>query len=670
MAVTLSITGRILRAAIDHPPVNALSQEVRAGLMEALARLEREDLDGLVLESVEPPFSAGADIREFAAPPKEPHLPDVLERMAASPKPIAAAIRGLAFGGGLELALVADWRAAAPGTRFGLPEVNLGLIPGAGGTQRLPRLVGGDAALRLIVSGKPVTSEEAVRIGLVDVEDDDPAEAAIHLLERGKRPRPEAASAPSDEALAGTNDLIAQRHRLEPARKAAVDAVLAASGMTLSEGLDFERKTFLALKETPEARGLRHAFKAEREAAKLPAHAAGADAPHIQSAVVIGAGAMGRNIAYAFAKAGLDVTLTDRSAETLGDAKDSLAALASRDAAKGRIRDQGAVLDRLLYEGGLPAGADLYLEAVFEDAKVKAGVMAEMAEAGGPAALVASNTSYLDLDELARAVPNPERVVGLHFFNPAHIMRLLEVVEGAATSAETLKASFELAKRMGKLPVRAGVAHGFIGNRIFQAYQREAGLMLLEGAGIDVIDQAMRNFGMPMGIFETLDLAGLQVGTAMRKARDPGTFDRRAFAVHDALTEEGKTGRRAGEGFYTYRDGLAEPSARPLEIAATLAREFGIARRDVTGDEAAERCALAMAVEGFRAVQDATAATEDAVDTVMLHGFGFPRTRGGPLFHARSLGLHHLSERAGSYGRATSSRPEHWALPPQLTADV
>ncbi|MEE4212024.1 MAG: 3-hydroxyacyl-CoA dehydrogenase NAD-binding domain-containing protein [Parvularcula sp.] len=670
MAVHLSVRGHILRASIDHPPVNALSQAVRAGLEDALEKLEDEDLQGLVIESAQAPFSAGADIREFSSAPREPHLPALLERMAACPKPIAAAIRGLAFGGGLELALAADWRAAAPGTRFGLPEVNLGLIPGAGGTQRLPRLVGGDASLRLITSGKPIGSKEALQMGLIDVEDDDPVAMAFELLERGKRPASEGGSAPSQSVLEETRSVIAKRHRLEPARHAAIEMVLAASQKPLSEGLALERETFLALKETPEARALRYAFRAERDAAKLPARAADAETQELRSAVVVGAGAMGRNIAYAFAKASLDVTLTDRSADVVAKAEEGLRDLAAGDEAKGRISSKASVLEKLRYETEIPGGADLYLEAVFEDAEVKKGVMTAMADAGGPSAIIASNTSYLDLDDLARAVPEPERVVGLHFFNPAHVMRLLEVVEGASTAPATLKTAFALAKTLEKLPVRAGVAHGFIGNRIFQAYQREAGLMLLEGAEVETIDRAMRTFGMPLGIFETLDLAGLQVGTAMRRARDPEAFDIRAFAVHDALTAEDRTGRRAGEGFYVYSEARPVPSERPLEIASALAEQFGTAKRKVTGDEVAERCALAMAIEGFRAVEDGTADSEEAVDTVMLHGFGFPRTKGGPIFHARSLGLDHVTKRAAFYASATASRPEDWTLPNSLTENV
>lgn len=666
MAVTLSENDGVLKAAIDNPPVNALSQPVRAGLAEALLRLEDDvTLRGMVITSAAPPFSAGADVREFGASPQPPHLPDLCLAIESASKPVAAAIVRYALGGGLELALAADWRAATPGARLGLPEVELGLIPGAGGTQRLPRVAGSDAALSMIVGGKPIDAEAAQEAAIVDMVDADPVAAAASLLVRGKRTRNTHASPPGPSKLDELEALIARKYRLEPARRAALEAVLAASRTALSDGLAEERRIFLDLKASPQSLGLRHAFRAEREATRLPSRLKGAGTRSVESAVVVGAGAMGRGIGYALARAGIPVTITDTSRTAAERARGEIAAIRDTDVARGRLSaEAGAALaDRLAFDTALPARADLYVEAVFEDPGVKRDVLGAMAEAGGPEAILATNTSYLDIDSLAEDIPQPERVLGLHFFNPAHVMRLLEVVEAARTAPDVVATGFALARRLGKMPVRASVAFGFIGNRIFQAYQREAGLMLLEGASVDAIDRALTDFGMPMGIFETLDLAGLQVGTSMRRTRDPGDYDTRAFAVHDSLSGEGRTGRRAGEGFYSYAAARAEPSSRVGELAAHHAAEFGIPRRTIDADEVVSRCILAMGVEGLRAVADRIADSEEAVDAVMLHGYGFPRVRGGPIFHARQVGLETVRRWIDAILAETAARAEDWALP-------
>ena len=668
MAVTTQRKDGVLVATLDNPPVNALSAAVRQGLAAALDEAEAA---GLPLLLTGRPFSAGADVTEFGQTPVPPLLPDLLARIEASGVAVVAAIEGLALGGGLELALACDWRVATPDTKLALPEVTLGLIPGAGGTQRLPRLIGTEAALDMVAGGKPVSGERAGALGVADEVADDVLVAAMRLAGRGKRARPANADDPGAGAFNERRAAARARYPLEPARLAAVDAVQAATRMPLVEGLAEERRLFAGLMATPASRGLRHAFAAERAAAKLPDHARGATPREVASAAVIGAGSMGRGIALALARAGVAATVVDRSADALSAAEEANDAVRARDVAKGRLTEADAKAERgrLAYAGAMPAGADLYVEAVFEEAGVKRAVLAAAAEAGGPGVVIATNTSYLDVDALAGAVPDPGRVLGLHFFNPAHVMRLLEVVEGARTAPDVLATGFALAKRMGKVPVRAGVCHGFIGNRMFQAYQREAGLMLLEGAGVERIDQLLRAFGMPMGPFEVLDLAGLDVGTSMRAARDPADYEPRGHAVHDALTAEGRLGRKSGGGFYDYDGRQKAVPGRPAALARELADRHGIARRGLSDEEVTDRCALALSVEGFRLLHEGIALREGDVDAVMLHGYGYPRARGGPLFYARERGLDAVAERCAEFARTVPGGKRWWALPPQLTGD-
>lgn len=667
MVVRTERTGGVVVATLSNPPVNALSASVRQGLARALDEAEAA---GVPLVLTGAPFSAGADVTEFGRVPTPPLLPDLLVRIEDSDVPIVCPMTGMALGGGLELALACDWRAAAPGTKLGLPEVTLGLIPGAGGTQRLPRLIGTSAALDVIAGGKPVTAEDAPA-GLVDEVSDDPLAAAIRLAGRGRRERARAADDPGAEVFDDRRAAMRARYPLEPARIAAVDAVQAATRLPLADGLAEERRLFAAMMDTPASRGLRHAFAAERAAAHLPEHAKGAEPREVSTAAVIGAGSMGRGIALALARAGVAVTVVDRSGDALGAAKEANEAVRAKDVAKGRLSGEAAEAERsrIAYAEALPRGADLYVEAVFEEAGVKRAVLADAAEAGGPRAVIATNTSYLDVDTLAEAVPDPSRVIGLHFFNPAHIMRLLEVIEGTRTAPDVLATGFALAKCMGKTPVRAGVCHGFIGNRCFQAYQREAGLMLLEGAEPERIDALMRGFGVPMGPFEVLDLAGLDVGTTMRAARNPADYEPRGHAVHDALAAEGRVGRKSGEGFYRYEGGERAPSERPAALARELAEEHSVPARALTEDEVVDRCVLAISLEGFRLLHEGIAVREGDVDAVLLHGYGYPRARGGPLFYARERGLDAVAERARQFASTVPGGERWWALPPQLTGD-
>jgi 3-hydroxyacyl-CoA dehydrogenase len=668
MTVDIERQSGVVIGRLNNPPVNALSAAVRSGLARALDEAEAA---GVPLVLTGAPFSAGADVTEFGRPPVPPLLPDLLLRIERASVPVVAAIDGMALGGGLELALACDHRAAAPGARLGLPEVTLGLIPGAGGTQRLPRLIVAEAALRMITEGKPVSAEEGLLVGLVDAVSEDPLTAALQLARSGKRDRGAAADYPEADAFAQARAAMRERFPLEPARVAAVDAVEAATQMPLDEGLAEERRLFAAMMDTPASRGLRHAFAAERAAAKLPDHARDAAPLEVRTAAVIGAGSMGRGIALALARAGVSVTVVDRSRDALVAAEQANEAVRTRDVEKGRLDAMAAKAERsrIAYAEAMPKGAALYVEAVFEEAGVKRAVLEDAAEAGGAAAILATNTSYLDVDALADAVPDPSRVLGLHFFNPAHLMRLLEVIEGPRTAPDVLATGFALAKRMRKVPVRAGVCHGFIGNRCFQAYQREAGLMLLEGAAPERIDAAMRGFGMPMGPFEVLDLAGLDVGTSMRAACDPADYEPRGHAVHDALTGEGKLGRKSGEGFYRYEGRERTASARPAELAERLAAAHGVERRELSGDEIVDRCALAISLEGFRLLAEGIALREGDVDAVLLHGYGYPRARGRPLFYARERGLADVAERARAFAQTAPGGPRRWALPPQLTAD-
>ncbi|WP_201154230.1 3-hydroxyacyl-CoA dehydrogenase NAD-binding domain-containing protein [Rhodothalassium salexigens] len=678
------IDGDVAVLWIDNPPVNALSQGVRAGLAAALDALApRDDVRALVIACRGRSFVAGADVREFDRPPQPPSLPDLFDRLARIAKPAVAAIHGQALGGGLELALVCDARVVAHDARLGLPEVTLGLIPGAGGTQRLPRLIGIAPALDLIVSGRPVSAPRAEALGLADrlVPADTVVSAAVELARTLDRKAHWPLRAAADAAAVDAARRRAEtRHRGEPARAAAIDAVADSARLDLAAGLVAERARFATLKASPQAAALRHLFFAERAAAKLPAdlsidratdrasrHPAAHDVARL---AVVGAGTMGRGIAMAAADGGLPVTLIDQSADALEAAQAAIAKRYDGDVAKGRLSDADARARRerviTATEINAVADADLVIEAVFEDLAVKRALFADLDLHAKPDAVLATNTSYLDVDAIAAATRRPEAVLGLHFFSPAHVMRLLEVVRAAATGPETLATGLALARRLGKVAVVAGVGHGFIGNRMLQGLVREAGLMLLEGAEPQAVDAALVDFGMALGPFATMDMAGLDIGYAMRRQRDPAAYEVKAFATLDRLVEAGRKGVKTGAGVYAYGADGRTPVADPvtLDLARAVAAAHGVARRAIAADEIVDRCTLALVVEAGRLLDDGIAQKPGDIDMVYVNGYGFPRWRGGPLFHARQRGWDAVRRRLAEF--AEQFGPRWWAEPPAL----
>lgn len=655
-AVTQERVGRVSVITIDNPPVNALGAAVRQGLWDALAAAEADDgVAAVVLAAEGRTFPAGADITEFGQPPKPPLLPDLCDRIEGFPRPVVACLHGTALGGGFELALAAHWRLAAEGTKVGFPEVKLGILPGAGGTVRAPRLAGAEAALELMLKGNPVGAGRASEMGLLDaVLKGDVRDGAIRFAAElagkglGLRPTRELAHGLADPA-AYLAAVAAARARVAgspvPAEQRIVDCVEAALLLPFDQAKALERDAFLDCLDTPEARALRHVFLAERRAAKVPELEAGT-AREIARAGVAGGGTMGSGIAIALLDAGLSVTLAERDEAARAAAEERIAASYARGTARGRLTEAEAVarLARLETASDLAAlaGCELAIEAVVEDMAVKREVFARLDALLAPGAILASNTSYLDLDEIAEATARPEAVVGLHFFSPAQAMPLLEVVVGRRTSADTVATAFALARRLRKIAVRAGVADGFIGNRVFSAYRAVAEFLLEDGAPVEAIDAAMRAAGFPLGPFQVQDLAGLDIGWARRRrlapTRDPAA---RYVAIPDRLCELGRFGQKTGAGYYRYEDGSREGLPDP-EVAAVIEAERarkGIAPRAAAAGEIRRRCLAAMANEGARLVAEGVALRPSDVDVVMVNGYGFPRHVGGPMQWADATGL-------------------------------
>jgi 3-hydroxyacyl-CoA dehydrogenase len=571
--VRITLDGGIARITIDNPPVNVTAQAVRAGLMAALDTAEREHAARVVLTGAGRAFVAGADAREFDAAPVPPHLPDVVARIEAFPVPVVAAINGAALGGGLELALACAARVAAPGATLGLPEVTLGLVPGAGGTQRLPRLIGLGPALSLISEGRAIGAEEAQRIGLIDAVADDPVGLADTLAlparaATGALPAPAADAA----ALAAARTRAARRSPGQTAPAKAIDLVEAATRLPLAEGLARERETFLALKTSDQAAALRHVFFAER-AAMARGRSGGAA---LASAVVVGGGTMGAGIAYLLAGLGVSVTIVETDTAGLERARVNVGRLYGEAVARGKASTDAAAAEqaeRLDYRIGYAAlpPVDIAIEAVFEDLDVKRAVFAALDAALPTTTVLATNTSYLDVNRIAEVVRAPGRFLGLHFFSPAHLMKLLEVIRARETTPETLATALGLAARMRKIPVLAGVCDGFIGNRILTRYRQICDVMLIEGALPWQVDAAMRGFGMAMGPYEVQDLSGLDIAYANRKRLGwRGRPDLRYVPIADRIVDEtGRLGRKTGAGWYDHE---GQPAPSPI-IEAIVVEE-------------------------------------------------------------------------------------------------
>jgi 3-hydroxyacyl-CoA dehydrogenase len=662
MSIQLETSGGVSVLTIDRAPVNSLDLSMRIRLLEALAAaLSDASVEAIVLWGGSRVFSAGADIEEFAAGPRgptctEPTLPTVVAALDAATKPIVAAIAGPCLGGGLEIAMACHARLCASTARFGLPEVKLGLLPGAGGTQRLPRLVGVETALRLIVSGDVIDARRAVEIGLAELASGDLRDAAIRH-----------ARALSGKPLARTSDLnarlpdgvsaaaeyfAAQRAGLRPALpapRACIDAVELALSHPVAEGSRREFELFGKLIETPESKALRYAFFADRSAGRLPALPPGVTPRAIHRVGIVGTGTMGSGIAIACLDAGLATTLTDATPAALAAGRGRIETHYASATKKGRVSADVAAerLQRLQtadsYDG--LAGCDLVIEAVSEDLEVKRTVFRELDRVLEPGALLASNTSTLDLDAIAAATARPADVVGLHFFSPANVMRLLEVVRGRETSAVSLATALAFGKTIGRVSVVARVCDGFIGNRMFEEYLRQAYALVDLGVLPWRVDNVLERWGMAMGPFAVMDLAGNDIGWAIRKRRAIAHPERPYSTFPDKICELKRFGRKSGAGFYTYDDaGRRSEDAAITKLATEHAQAIGAIRSDVSDDEIVERCVLALVNEGLRLLEEGIAERASDLDVVYRHGYGFPAHRGGPLFFADTLGLHHMLE--------------------------
>jgi 3-hydroxyacyl-CoA dehydrogenase len=644
-SVSGEIADGILVVTIDNPPVNALSAHVRQGLAEALAHASAQGVAGMVLTGAGRTFIAGADIREFGQPVAEPTLPDLVERIETFDKPVVAAINGAALGGGLEIALGCHGRVAGEKAIFGLPEVKLGIVPGAGGTQRLPRLIGTEQAIDLIGSGRTIKAAEAAELGLVDtVATDclDAARASVRTLAGAPLRRTGMMNVPaSDGALveAAVKRVLAKaRGQAAPAE--AVRLVKLAGEVDPRRGLAEERATFLRLRDSHESAALRHVFFAERVAGRVE----GLDtaiAREIATVGIAGTGLMGAGIAAAALAAGYRVIGLEQTPEAAQQGLQRIAALLDRTVKSGRMTQ--AARERCLAEltvtadANALAAADLVIDAVFDDLAIKIELFKRLDGIVRRDAILATNTSYLDPDTIAAATANPGRVLGLHFFSPANIMRLVEVVDCAATAPDVLATGLAFAKRLGKLAIVCRVTEGFIGNRIFSAYRREAEFMLEEGAMPQEIDAALEGYGFPMGIFAVSDMAGLEIAWARRKrqaaTRDP---DERYVAIADRLCEAGRLGVKSGRGWYDYSSGerAVDPQVNALIEEARQASK--LAPRTFTPDEIVARLLSAMAVEGAALLSEGIAARSSDIDLVMINGYGFPAHKGGPMFVAEN----------------------------------
>lgn len=683
MPVETKLIDGILHVTVLNPPVNTLSREERAGTVEAIAEADAPDVRAVIIQGANNSFIAGADIREFGKEPEPPHLPEVVDAIERCSRPVIAAIDGQALGGGLEIALGCHYRIAAPRARLGLPEVTLGIVPGAGGTQRLPRLIDPIAAATMVSGGKPVTAAQALASGLIDriAENGSLIEAArefaaevadVDLAPRRLSQRGTIDAATHAEAFERLAAATRRQARGAEAPMAALELVKLATATPFAEGAISERETFLRLRTGGQATALRHIFFAERAAAKPPADVGDAIGRPVNRVGIIGAGTMGAGIAMSFADGGFPVTIVETTSEALAHGSERIGQAYQTSVRQGRISESTAAERHALVQGTTDyddlSDCDLIIEAAFEAMDVKRDIFQRLDAVARPGAILASNTSYLDLDAIANFTSRPSDVVGMHYFSPANVMRLLEVVRGRETAPDVLVTALRVAKRTGKVPVVAGVCNGFIGNRMLKAYVREAGLLLLEGATPEQVDGALTRFGMAMGPFAVADLSGIDIGYKARKAMAPGSYEPLATIVHDRLAEAGHLGRKTGCGFYSYEDGGKATGINPdvPRIIADARRETGIARRQIDGAEIIERCMFALANEGGFIVDEGIAACSGDIDVVYINGYGFPRHRGGPMFHAEQCGLETVRDRIAQFAKGPFGR---WWRPSAFIAD-
>ena len=670
--------GEIAIVTVDNPPVNALKFEVRAGILDAFTRANDDAaVKAIVLAAEGRTFIAGADITEFGKPPKSPSLIEVIAAIDEIKKPTIAAMHGTPLGGGLEITLACHFRLAAPGTRLGLPEIKLGLIPGAGGTQRLPRLVGIEKALEMILSGSPIPAKDALAHGLVDeIVQGDLIEGAVAFARKviaQKRPlnrvrdRDEklAEFRANPEKFAEAAARAGKRGQGMEAPIAVIEAVRRTLDTPIDQALKQERETFLRLMTGDQSKAQRHFFFAEREAAKIPGLAADVKPREVKKVAVIGVGTMGGGIAMNFANAGIPVTVVETNDEALKRGFDTIAKNYGASVKRGSLAqadmDKRLALFTPSTSLDVVAEADLVIEAVFEEMDIKKKLFADLDRLAKPGAVLATNTSYLDVNEIAQATKRPEDVLGMHFFSPANIMKLLEVVRAKATAPDVLVTAMTLGRKIGKVPVVVGVCHGFVGNRMLSPRTAQAERLLLEGASPRDVDAAAVEFGFPMGPFAMGDLAGLDIGWRNRKA-----LGRRA-EIADALCEQGHFGQKTGKGFYVYergsREGVPNPEVDMLITGASA--RLGFKRRTIDRQEITERLIFPMINEGAKILDEGVAYRPGDIDVIWVYGYGWPVWRGGPMYHADQVGLSYIRDQLAAY--AARSGDESLAPSPFLS---
>src|SRR5688572_11599430 len=676
-SVDLDRRGHVAVLTVNNPPVNALSRHVRQGLHEGLMQAGSDAaVRAVVITCAGRTFIAGADITEFGKPPTEPSLHSVLDLIENCPKPVVAAIHGTALGGGLEVTLACHYRVAVKAARFGLPEVKLGLLPGAGGTQRLPRVVGAQKALQMIVSGDPIGADEAFKVGLIDeiVEGDLAAEgvAFAEKVIREKRPLKKirdltdkiADAKGKPELFSEFRKSVARQTRGFRAPENCIRAVEAAVELPFDQGIRRERELFTELLNSPESKAQRYFFFAEREAAKIPDVPGDTPAKDIKKAAVIGAGTMGGGIAMNFANAGIPVTVV----EMAQDALDRGLAVVRRNyeatAARGRLTPADVETRMGLIQGTTDwkaiADADIVIEAVFEEMPIKKEVFAKLDALAKPDAVLATNTSTLDVDEIASATKRPESVIGTHFFSPANVMRLLENVRGAKSSKTTVATAMAVGRRIGKVPVLVGVCYGFVGNRMLHQRGLQAEKLILEGAPPHQVDKVLTDFGFPMGPFAMSDMAGLDVGWRIRKGRGMKS------AVADRICELGRFGQKTGAGYYKYDDKRnPSPDSDVEKIIVDVATEMGITRRHIDDEEILQRLLYPMVNEGAKILEEKIAIRASDIDVIWVYGYGWPVYRGGPMFWADQIGLKAVRDRMLQFQKATGDA--FWTPAPLLS---
>ncbi len=675
MSVRLEIYDDIALLVINNPPVNALSASVRQGLVRAIKSANQNpDIKGVIIKSEGKIFIGGADIKEFGKPPIEPFLPDVIDIIENARMPTLALIQGAALGGGLELALGCRYRIGGKNALCGLPEVNLGLIPGAGGTQRLPRLIGAFEAAEMISTGKPLPAQKALQAGVLDaVFADNLLENAIEFLRakiNSAAPRPALSEIEIDDwheeklekLLAKTK--AHSRGQLSPVK--ALQAVMAAK-KPFTQGVKIEREIFNELMESDQRAGLVHVFFGQRNIAK-PAELKNTKPAKIKNINILGAGTMGIGIAQAALAGGYNVGLFDVNENTLKTAFDKIfqnlkTAVQKDKIDKIQMREMLARLNPL-FDIKTAAKADLVIEAVVENMQVKKSVFKDLEHHAPPSTIFASNTSYLDINELAKTTKRAGQVLGLHFFSPAHIMKLLEIIRADKTSKQSLATALAAGKKMGKIPVISGVCDGFIGNRMLKAYRRQAEYIMMDGAMPWQIDEAMRGFGFAMGPFEVSDLAGLDIGYFNRRREDKyRPQNERYIDIADKLYEMGRLGQKTGAGYYKYKNGRTPIIDNIVEdLIIKQAKKEGINRREFSDNEISQRLVLALINEGANILDEKIAQRALDIDMVWVFGYGFPKYRGGPMFYADTLGLSNIKSMIDGFAKQDNS----WKLSPLI----